>query len=92
MTCHSLPTTATSTMQNSMYQWKSCSAVKAFETQSFRTKVYTVRKIERVPPIANCSKLRNHRSLLLRSLQARECTRACCVKASFLAHHREQVQ
>jgi hypothetical protein len=92
MTCQSLPTTAASTMQSSMYQGKSCPAVKAFEAQSFRTKVYTVRRIERVPSIANWSKVRGYRSFVPRSLQAAECTRACCAKASLLAHDREQVQ
>jgi hypothetical protein len=52
MTCHPLPVAAAPTMQDSMYQRKSCSAVKAFETQSFRTKVYTVLKTEQVSLIA----------------------------------------
>jgi hypothetical protein len=52
MTCHPLPAAAASTMHNSICQRKSCPAAKAFETQSFRTKVYTVRKTEQVSAIA----------------------------------------
>ena len=52
MTCHPLPAAAASTMQDSLCQRKSCPGVEAFETQSFRTKVYTVRKSEQVSAIA----------------------------------------
>ena len=52
MTCHPLSVAAASTMHNSFYQRKSCPAVKAFETQSFRTKLYTIPKTEQVSPIA----------------------------------------
>ena len=67
MTCHPLPAAVASTMQNSIYQRKSCPAVKAFETQSFRITVYTVRKTEQVSLTANWSKSRGHRSFVPRS-------------------------
>jgi hypothetical protein len=90
MTCHSLPVVAASTMQNSMYQRKSCSAVKAFGTQSFRSTAYTVRKAEQVSPIANWSQLRGHRSLVARPLHAAKRTHARSAKASSLDHYGEQ--
>ncbi len=90
MTCHSLPVAAASTMQNSMYQKKSCPAVKALGTQSFRSIAYTVRKAEQVLPIANWSQLRGHLSLVARPLHAAKRSHACSAKASSLDHYGEE--